>query len=76
MDMYMNDLVSLMQDSYQGNDYCFLTDSSGLLLTHPNKAYELSVSSSTSLSEANHGRYEKAGAKTSVLRSCLITRVD
>lgn len=70
MDMYMNDLVSLMQDSYQGNDYCFLTDSSGLLLTHPNKAYELSVSSSTSLSEANHGRYEKAAAQD--LRSSLL----
>lgn len=59
MDMYMDDLVSLIQDSYNGNSYVFLTTAEGTILVHPNEEYCLKDETGVSVSDANHGRYEK-----------------
>ncbi len=59
MDMYMDDLVSLIQDSYHGSSYIFLTTAGGTILVHPNEEYTLKDENGVSVSEANHGRYEK-----------------
>ena len=59
MDMYMNDLVSLMEGSYSNSGYVFLTTSDGIILVHPNEDYALKDETGVSVSEANHGRYEK-----------------
>lgn len=59
MDMYMDDLVSLISNSYDGNNYVFLTTADGLILVHPNEEYSLHDETGVSVAEANHGRYEK-----------------
>ena len=59
MDMYMDDLVSLMEGSYIGSGYVFLTTADGIILVHPNEEYSLKDETGVSVSEANHGRYQK-----------------
>lgn len=59
MDMYMNDLVSLMQGSYVDGDYVFLVTGSGAVLTHPNSDFALHGEVTPSITEINNGRYEK-----------------
>jgi methyl-accepting chemotaxis protein len=63
MDMYMDDLVSLIEESYQKNSYVFLTTSDGTVLTHPNDAYSLSVENTSALDTINGGRYRSIVAK-------------
>lgn len=57
MDMYMDDLVSLVQSSYIGSRYVFLTTSDGVILVHPNSDFSLKNDKSVTIGEANHGRY-------------------
>lgn len=59
MDMYMDDLVSLISDSYHGSSYVFLTTAQGTILVHPNEEYSLHDETGVSVADANHGRYEK-----------------
>lgn len=59
MDMYMDDLVSLMEGSYTNNGYVFLTTADGIILVHPNEEYALKDETGVSVAEANHGRYQK-----------------
>lgn len=58
MDMYMDNLVSLIEESYAASSYVFLTTADGTILVHPNDEYSLSVDSSATLQEANGGRYQ------------------
>lgn len=59
LDMYMDDLVSLIEGSYQGGNYVFITTGDGTILTHPNKALALSVTASTNVKDALDGKYDK-----------------
>ena len=59
MDMYMDDLVSLIKDSYNGNSYVFLTTEDGKILVHPNEEYSLTGEDCVTVDEANHGRYKR-----------------
>ena len=59
LDMYMDALVSLIESSYKGGNYVFLTTGEGLILTHPNEEIALSVSSSTKIEDALKGKYKK-----------------
>ena len=59
MDMYMDDLVSLIEDSYSGNSYVFLTTEDGKILVHPNEEYNLTGEDCVTVDETNHGRYKR-----------------
>lgn len=70
MDMYMDDLVTLMEDSYSGSSYNFLATEDGTILVHPNEEYALSADHSSSLKDVNSGRYEflmKGNLKTKII---------
>ena len=58
MDMYMDNLVSLIEESYTSNSYVFLTTSDGTILVHPNDEYSLSVDTTSTVEEVNAGRYK------------------
>lgn len=58
-DMYMDNLVSLIKESYSGNSYVFLTTADGTMLVHPNESYSLSVDKAPTVKDVNSGRYEK-----------------
>lgn len=63
LDMYMDDLVTLIEESYNGGDYVFLTTKEGMILTHPDKELALNTNKSTTIAEALGGRYEKVCEK-------------
>lgn len=57
MDMYMDNLVSLIEKSYTRSSYVFLTTADGTVLVHPNAEYSMNVDSSLSVQDINSGRY-------------------
>lgn len=70
LDMYMSDLVSLIEGSYQGGNYVFMTTGDGTILTHPNSEIALSVTASTNVQDALKGKYKKVCA--SALKNDMI----
>lgn len=58
MDMYMDNLVSLIEKSYTKNSYVFLTTTDGIVLVHPSEDYTLSVNNTSTVKEINSGRYQ------------------
>ncbi len=58
LDMYMDDLVTLIESSYNGGDYVFLVSKEGTILTHPNADIALSNEKSTPISDALNGKYK------------------
>lgn len=58
MDMYMNNLVSLIEESYTASSYVFLTTADGTILVHPNAEYSMNADSTHTIQEVNAGRYE------------------
>lgn len=63
MDMYMDDLTSLIEESYDGGSYVFLATADGTVLTHPNEKFAMSTETSTSIDDINSGRYRKLTKK-------------
>lgn len=59
LDMYMDDLVTLIEGSYDGGNYVFLTTKDGIILTHPDEELALSTQKSTTVEEALKGQYAK-----------------
>ena len=69
MDMYMDNLVSLIEKSYKSSGYVFLTTADGTVLVHPNSAYALTADSTPTVKDVNSGRYQ------SLLKNNLKTRL-
>ncbi|MDE5966342.1 MAG: methyl-accepting chemotaxis protein, partial [Lachnospiraceae bacterium] len=63
MDMYMDDLVTLIESSYNGGDYVFLVSAEETILTHPNEDIALSNEKSTTISDALNGKYKSVYEK-------------
>ncbi len=63
MDMYMDNLVTLIESSYDGGNYVFLTSKEGVILTHPDEDIALNNEKSTTVSEALGGIYESVCEK-------------
>ena len=57
LDMYMDDLVKIIQESFNGGRYVFMTTQSGIILVHPNEEYCLSATQSSSVYEGDSERY-------------------
>lgn len=58
MYMYMDNLVSLIEESYSANSYVFLTNSEGVILVHPNEEYSMNVKGTSTVEDVNKGRYK------------------
>ena len=57
LDMYMDDLVKIIQESFNGGRYVFMTTQSGISLVHPNEEYCLSGTQISSVYEGDSERY-------------------
>ena len=64
LDMYLSDLVTLIEGSYSGGSYVFLVSNEGTILTHPNGEIALSNDKSTTVSDVLGGQYQKVCAKS------------
>ena len=71
MDMYMDDLVTLIESSYNGGDYVFLVSNEGTILTHPDEDIALSNEKSTAISDALNGKYKSVYEKKLTTRLIL-----
>ncbi len=58
MDMYMDNLISLIEESYTPSSYVFLTTADGTILVHPEDEYSMSEDSSPTVQDVNAGRYQ------------------
>ncbi|MDE6627473.1 MAG: hypothetical protein K2K56_14045, partial [Lachnospiraceae bacterium] len=63
MDMYMDDLVTLIENSYNGGNYVFLVSKEGIILTHPDKDIALNTEKGTAISDALNGKYNSVYEK-------------
>ena len=68
MDMYMDDLVTLIESSYNGGDYVFLVSNEGTILTHPDEDIALSTEKTTTISDALNGTYKSVYEKELVTK--------
>jgi methyl-accepting chemotaxis protein len=69
IDLYMDDLVALMESTYENNAYAFLVSADGTILTHPSESIALSEDHSYTLDNVLKGRYK--GLKRTGKR-CLV----
>ena len=56
IDFYMDQLTSILSDSYQGNNYAFLVDATGVIVTHPSEEYMLSPDVSVNINDTKYKR--------------------
>jgi len=59
IDMYMDDLVALIEESYDAGNYVFLTTGEGTILTHPNENLSLTAENSSNVTDALNGKYKR-----------------
>lgn len=64
IDFYMDKLVEILGDSYSESGYAFLADASGDIINHPYGTYQMSVGSTTNISELNYGEVAADGSTT------------
>ncbi|MCM1246721.1 MAG: methyl-accepting chemotaxis protein [Roseburia sp.] len=57
MDMYLDDLVTLIESSYDSGNYVFLSSKEGIILTHPDGDIALSNEKSMTVADALDGKY-------------------
>lgn len=64
IDFYMDKLVEILGDSYSNTGYAFLADAAGDIINHPYGTYQMSVGSTTNISELNYGEVAADGSTT------------
>ena len=82
IDFFLDKLMQVLGESYTSRSYAFLVDSEGIIINHPNKAYENNSGSGVSIEDTEYAEaYNRAGI--SVLRdysghffSCLSRKAD
>ena len=82
IDFFLDKLMQVLGESYTSKSYAFLVDSDGVIINHPNKAYENSGGSGVSIADTEYaGAYNSADI--TVLRdysgrlfSCLSQKAD
>lgn len=59
IDMYMDDMISLMEHSYENNTYAFLVSAEDTILTHPDEDLVMNGDTSYTLETALKGKLKK-----------------
>ncbi len=58
IDFYIDELTNILSGSYEGDEYAFLVNEEGLIVTHPSKDYQLSNLVQRNVSETSYYREE------------------
>lgn len=69
MDLYMDDLLELMESSYQGSAYAFLVSTNHTIVTHPNEELMIQADKSYTLETADDGEMKELVVTN---KNCLI----
>lgn len=59
MDVYLDNMIAMMEQSYEGKSYAFLVSVENTILTHPDKELMLEGENSYTLETALKGKYKK-----------------
>ncbi len=54
IDFFMDKLINVLGESYTKTGYAFLVDSDGIIINHPNNAYQMSSEGNTSIEDTNY----------------------
>lgn len=71
LDMYLDNIVSLVSGAENKHSYSFLVSEQGTILTHPNSELALSLENSVNIDSAVHGRYKKLQGEDGEIHSIL-----
>ena len=82
IDFFLDKLMQVLGESYTSNSYAFLVDSDGIIINHPNKAFENAGGSGVSIGDTEYAEACNS-AKITVLRdysgqlySCLSRKAE
>ena len=82
IDFFLDKLVNVLGESYTSKSYAFLVDSDGIIINHPNNAYQMGGDTSTSIADTEYANAFSKD-KIDVLRdyssqfmACLSRRTD
>ena len=68
IDFYMDKLVDILGGSYSENGYAFLTDAAGNIINHPYGKYQMSVESTTNVSDLRYSELRADGKSVLIIR--------
>lgn len=57
MDLYLDNIISLVSDTFKGSSYSLLTAEDGTIMAHPDEEIALSIDNSQTLETALDGKY-------------------
>ena len=82
IDFFLDKLISVLGESYTSRGYAFLVDSDGVIINHPNEAYQMGENSGTSIEDTEYAdAFNRGGVTTlrdysSKLVACLGRKTD
>ena len=82
IDFFLDKLIHVLGESYTSQGYAFLVDSDGVIINHPNEAYQMGERTSTSIVDTEYaGTYQREGVTTmrdytSRLMACLSRKTE
>ncbi len=80
IDFFLDKLIHVLGESYTSQSYAFLVDSEGVIINHPNAAYQMGENTGTSIEDTEYAdAYNREGVTTmrdysSRLMACLSRR--
>ncbi len=82
IDFFLDKLIHVLGESYTSQSYAFLVDSEGVIINHPNEAYQMGENIGTSIVDTEYAEaYNREGVTamrdySSRLMACLSRRTD
>ncbi|MBR2697132.1 MAG: histidine kinase, partial [Clostridia bacterium] len=80
VDFFLDKLINVLGESYTSRSYAFLVDSDGVIINHPNAAYQMGEATATSIEDTEYAdAYHRQGVTTmrdytARLMACLSRR--
>lgn len=68
IDFFMDDLVTILGDSYSDKGYAFLVDTEGIIVNHPYGKYQMSEENQASVLELPYNKVKANGKDTQLIR--------
>ncbi len=81
-DFFLDKLIQVLGESYTSQSYAFLVDSEGVIINHPNEAYQMGESSATSIEDTEYADANNREGVTTMrdyssrFMACLSRRTD
>lgn len=67
MDLYLDEVVSLISGQFNGSSYAFLVTGKDVILAHPNDAYQITADKSVTLKDAGYQKLSGTSDKRKII---------